>query len=552
MDLGLKGGAMAKDSDNLSEVEYHAFQMLRSGRWSRRDFMKHAGAMGIGAAMAGTIIDAVLPGGLAAAATPVKGGVGRIGIDVPSALPDPVTMADEGAIVTTQIAGEYLVYPDTNWNLQPMLATSWSSPSATKFVFKLRQGVKFHSGQEMTSADVVATFQTLCNPSGGSAGLSAFAGILVPSGVVATDTYTVTFNLESPFVDFPYLLSPFSYNSIILPANYKPGTFMSTPQGTGAYMVSSYTPAQGATFVANPKYWGSGGPYMTGINLTYYSDPSTGVLDMVGGQYDYFPSVTYAQGQELFYTSGISIQAHKSSGYRTIQMRSDIKPFDNVYLRQAVANCLDRPGMVASLIGGYGTLGNDSYFAPVFPVSKLAISKIPQRTQNIRLAKQLLAKGGKPRGFAVTLTTEDYQEIPLLAQTIKANCALAGIDVKLNVESQGAYYGPDWLSVPFGITDWGARGVPSQGIAPAYTSKGTWNSAHWKNPQFDKLFTQFNSELDVTKSEQLAEKMALLMHTQVPDAIAYWLDDTQAYRKGVNIGYAPSNFVNVTNMWLPA
>lgn len=542
---------MSSSDHKASEAEYYAFTMLKSGRWSRRDFFKNTSVLGIGAAMAGTIIDA-LPASMAGAATPVKGGTGRIGINVPTSLPDPVTMADEGSIVTCQIAGEYLVYPDTNWILRPMLASSWSSPSATKFIFKLRQGVTFHNGQTMTSADVVSTFKTLSDPNGGSAGYSAFKGILSPSGVVATDRYTVTFNLDVPFVDFPYLLSPFSYNSIVLPANYKQGTFMSTPQGTGAYMVKSYTPDQGTTYVANPHYWGTGAPYMDGINLSYYANPQTGVLDMVGGQFDYFPSVTYASGQELFYSSNISIQSHKSSGYRTIQMRTDIAPFKNQYLREAVAWSLNREGMLASLIGGYGSLGNDNYFAPVFPVSKLAIKEIPQRHQNIKKAREALAKAGKPRGFKVTLTTEDYQEIPLLAQTIKADCAKVGIDVSLNVESQTAYYGPDWLAVPFGITDWGARGVPSQGIQPAFTSKGTWNSAHWKNPQFDKLFGQFNAELNTLKREKIAEEMAMIMYTQVPDAIAYWIDDTQAYAKGVHIGYAPSNYVNTTNMWLPA
>lgn len=542
---------MGKNDHTPNDAEYYAFQNLRSGRWTRRDLLRGASALGIGSVMMGTIIDA-LPASMAAAATPNKGGVGRIGINVPSALPDPVTMADEGAIVTCQIAGEYLVYPDAHWNLRPVLATSWTSPSASKFVFKLRQGVTFHTGQTMTSADVVATFKKLCDPNGGSAGYSAFKGILSPSGVVATDQHTVTFNLDTPFVDFPYLLSPFSYNSIILPANYAAGTFMSTSQGTGAYMVSGYHPDQSAAFVANPHYWGSGGPYMSGINLTYFADPQTGVLDMAGGQFDYFPSVTYSSGQELFYNPALKIQSHKSSGYRTIQMRTDMAPFKNEYLREAVAWSLDREGMLASLLGGYGTLGNDSYFAPVFPVSKLAIKKIPQRQQNLKKAKEMLAKGGKPRGFKVTLTTEDYQEIPLLAQTIKANCAKVGIDVNLNIESQSAYYGPDWLGVPFGITDWGARGVPSQGIQPAFTSKGTWNSAHWKDAQFDKLFTQFNANLNTTKREQIAEEMALIMHQQVPDAIAYWLDDTQAYVKGANIGYAPSNYVNVTNMWLPA
>jgi peptide/nickel transport system substrate-binding protein len=527
------------------------YSQLKSGRWDRRKFLQQAFVVGLGVPMIGALIDTALPGGLAAAATINRGGTGTIGTNAPTLLPDPATVLDQGGIVATQIAGEYLMVPDIHWNLQPALASTYKMKNASTHVFTIRPGVMFHNGQNLTAADVVQTFRSLVAK--GSAASSTYAGILKSGGVVATGPMEVTFHLEVPWVGFAYLCSPFAYQSIILPANYKVGSFMTTPQGTGAYMVKSYTPGVGATYVANPKYWNSAkaGPYMDGINLVFYSDTSAGVLSMAAGSYDYMPAVSYGTGQELFYTKGVSIQSHASTSYRSVQMRVDKgQPLANVHKRLAIASCLDRKGMVASLLGGYGTVANDSYMAPAFPTSALAIKKLPQRSQNIREAKKFLAQAGVPRGFKVTLTTEAVYEIPLLAQTIKANCAQAGIDINLKVTDQNDYYN-EWTSVPMGITDWSARGIPAQGLQ-YYTAGNSWNTAHWADRKFDTALTHLNSASTPRAAVLAGFSIAREMYHQVPVAIPYWIDDTQAYATGVTIGYAPSTLVNVTNMHLPA
>jgi peptide/nickel transport system substrate-binding protein len=65
----------------------------------------------------------------------------------------------------------------------------------------------------------------------------------------------VTFHLDRPYVDFPYLVSAFTYNSFILPKNYKAGSFTKGRIGTGPFVLTKYTPKVGATYVANKHYW---------------------------------------------------------------------------------------------------------------------------------------------------------------------------------------------------------------------------------------------------------------------------------------------------------
>ena len=94
--------------------------------------------------------------------------------------------------------------------------------------------------------------------------------------------------------------------------------------------------------------------------------------------------------------------------------------------------------------------------------------------------------------------------------------------------------------------DWAARGVPSQLIVPAYTSKGVWNSAHWKNAEFDKAMAGLDAELDEGKRKELALTAAKIQHDEVPAVIAYWITQVRAVRK--NIIGIPGQFTDMANV----
>src|SRR4029078_4307798 len=80
-------------------------------------------------------------------------------------------------------------------------------------------------GTPLRVEDVVATMKMLSDPKVGSSALSAFSGVLSPDGVRKVDDQTVHFTLDRPYVDFPYTVADDNYNSIILPAGYKKGSF---------------------------------------------------------------------------------------------------------------------------------------------------------------------------------------------------------------------------------------------------------------------------------------------------------------------------------------
>ncbi|MDX6552298.1 MAG: peptide/nickel transport system substrate-binding protein, partial [Gaiellales bacterium] len=385
----------------MNDLEYHLYEEAKAGRLTRQQLLVRASVLGISVPALTAILAAC--GGGSSSSTPAasssggaikKGGTGIFGITSPAQDVDPVTMFNTGSIMTTQLACDYLVFPDDKYALQPRLATKWvAGATPDEWTFTIRQGVKWHDGTPFTVDDVVASFDRITDPDIGSAALSAFAGVLSKGNVEKVDEQTVKFHLDRAYGDFPYLLSSFNYNAVILPKNYQVGSFTKGGIGTGPFILKTFSVDQGATYVKNPSYWGEGLPYLDAAEIKYFADTPPIVLALQGGSIHVFPQVPFQGSQALFNDSNIKVTETSSSEYRTLQMRADMEPFNKKEARQAVAYALDRPGLVEGLLGGKAEVGNDHAFAPIYPGSPTT-SDVPQRTQDIEKAKQLLATAG--------------------------------------------------------------------------------------------------------------------------------------------------------------
>jgi peptide/nickel transport system substrate-binding protein len=522
------------ENDLQRELGQNLVDEVNKGRMTRRELLVRGTVIGLSmstigsllAACGGSTTSGTASASASASVAPKTGGTMRVAMVPPTGALDPVVMYDAGAIATVQQVCEYLAWAENDLSLRPVLAESWTPDATAKvWTFKLRQNVTFNNGQAMTADDVVATFQRLTDPKSGSSALSNFAGILSMSGVSKVDATTVQFALDSAFADFPYLVSSSNYNCVILPKNYN-GNFEKSPVGTGPFTLSAYTSKQSATFKKNPTYWQKGLPYLDGAVFTY-ADEQAQTLQLQAGNQDMQLSTPFQGSQALFTDPNIKIVSTPSTQMREVQMRVDKAPFDNKSVRQAIAYCLDRPGIMQSLFNGKGLLGNDNVFCSLYPVGV----SIPQRAQDYAKAKQLLAAAGQS-ALTVTLVAEEYLEVPQYAQIIQQMCKPAGITVNLQLQSQAQYYGKDqsapWLTVPFGITDWAARAIPSQFFLPMLTTKGVWNSSHWSNSQFDSLAKQYDATLDQAKRKDIGTQMATIQTEETPIIIAYWIEVLRA------------------------
>jgi peptide/nickel transport system substrate-binding protein len=532
------------------EIANHIIDEFAAGRLSRRDFIRRGTVVGISVPLLGSILaacgsssssSAKTGASSSATGTGAPGAVIKAGIVTPTAAINPVTVADQGGLDMLAQTGEYLCLSGQTLQLQPVLATSWSANStADVWTFKIRQGVKFHNGAALTADDVVYTYQLHTNTKNGSNALSAFAGVLSPSGVKKVDAATVEFHLDAPNGNFPYLTSSDNYNMIILPNGYDPAKWQSTFIGTGPFVLGSYTPKSGATFTRNESYWGTKAlPSQT--VFTFYDTQTPAILALTGSNIDVVGQFSVTGAQELL-TGSYNIIKLKSSAHRELSFRCDQAPFTDPRVRQAVALSINRPAIVTALFKGYADVGNDSPFAPVFPSTDTSVA---QRVQNISQAKSLLAAAGHPNGFNTNLVTENFLEIPEYAQIVEQSAAAIGVKIGLKVESSSAYYGKatfgnsDWLDATMSLVDYGHRSVPNVFLtAPletinAKTGTGPWNAAHFNNAQYDKLVAQYIAAVDLTTQKGLAGQIETLLLAQTPIIYGYFYNYLTATAQGV-------------------
>ncbi|PAP97907.1 ABC transporter substrate-binding protein [Mesorhizobium mediterraneum] len=522
---------------NRSPHQNHLIDGLVDGRVSRRDFIRHGSLLGVSLPLLSRISAVAGFGGLPslARAQGTPGATIRVACGAPTATIDPMTTTDNSGFMLLQQAGEYLCVVGPDLVLQPVLAESWNSNDiGTVWTFKLRKGVKFHSGGEMKADDVVSSIDRLADPASSSNALSVFKGILQKGATRKVDDYTVEFHLDAPNGNFPYMMSSDNYNAIIIPASYK-GDYEKSFDGTGPFRIEKYTAKVGASFVRNENYWGLKAlPQRT--EFTFFNDEQSQILALQGGQVDMMLFVSPLAGIGLLNDPNFNIISAKTSGHNQFHMRCDSDPFKDPRVRRAIALCLDRDKLVAGLLKGRASLGNDSPFAPIFPSTD---ASVPQRKQDIALAKQLMEAAGAGNGFKVTLTTERYLEIPEYAQLIQNWVKEISIDLDLSLLDQGSYYGDgtfgksNWLDSVVGITDYAHRGVPNVLLGAPLKSDGTWNAAHFKNKDYDALVSSYIAALDLEAQKATAGKIQNLLLEETPVIFGYFTDLLVPTAKGV-------------------
>ena len=423
--------------------------------------------------------------------------------------------------------------------LEGRLAESWTpNQKGDVWTFKLRQGVAFNDGSPFEAEDVVATMDRLVDPKSGSAALAALGGILAPGGTKKVDQYTVAFNLEKPFADFPYMVCASSYNTVMLPRSYS-SNWVKNPIGTGPWVLKEYVAKQKCTAVKNPTYWGKDEkgrqlPYMDQVDWIMIQDESASTLQLQSGAADVQAQTVYQGSQQLFADPNLKVLEFPSTGMREVAFNVTKDPWTDYRLRQAVALCLDRTTIIQALFNGTGTIGNDTVFSSLYPNAP----QIPDRTQDYEKAKQLLADAGHSGGLDATLTAEKYLEVPQYAQLIQQQCKPAGINVSIEQMDYNKFYAgasdnTPWLNSPWCIVEWGQRPTPAVYIQAMLLPTSAWTSSHWDNQEFVGLFDQYMSTTDEQSRLALATKMATIEQNDTPTIQAFWITQLRAMRKNV-------------------
>ncbi len=535
----------------LTERENHLIDEARRGGLSRREFLAAASVAGMGLSLAG------LFAGSADAATKKKKAAStggrkpllRLSGIAPGSKLEPVVINNGGALLHLGLAGEYLCHSNNTGVLEPRVAESWkSNADSTVWTFKIRKGIKFHnSGKTLTAADVVATFDLHADPANKGNALSVFKGFLEKGGTTKVDDYTVQFNLKAPVGGWPYLVSSTNYNCIILPAGYA-GDWEQSFEGCGPWIKEKYVVDQGVTYRRNPTYWDkTRQPNFEKLQVLQYKDDGARLAALQSGQIDWDSFASATTAKTLQNDANFTVQQTPSNGHLQLHISADRGPFAaDKRLRQALLLTLDRPGIVAGVLNGFGLQGNDSPMTPGMPTTDKTVA---QRKKDVAQAKSLMAAAGKPNGFDVTLTTWGRADITLLAQIVQQSAKDIGINVKIDIaDSDGsAYYDdkrdPSWLKSDFGITEYGHRDVANVYLNAAVKTGGVWNAAHYSNKEVDAQIASYIGSSDLTVQKAASKKIQELMLDDSPIGFTFFANTLDVAKKGLSNYY--TNGMNV-------
>jgi peptide/nickel transport system substrate-binding protein len=527
----------------------------------RRTFIRWAATLGLSAPAISTILTACTPATAppataptsasaapAAAATtqPVRGGTIRV-TGSPAVEINPHKLTSSGGIITTFPCLNFLARVSADGVPQPELATSWTPSADTKmWTFKLRQGVTFHDGSSFSADDVVATYKRLADKSTGSTAASTL-NFLPPDGIEKVDDYTVAFHLSRAQADFPYYT--YIYQAGILPANWS-GDWATSPMGTGPFKMNSYTAGQGSTYVRNESYWENGLPYLDGIDIKIWQDPSGELTALQSGASDMMALTPYDALDDIRKNPNLQVLSSRSASYDAMHMRVDTPPFDNPKVRQALALALNRQDVLNIVLGpDGGDLASDQ---PVAPILRDHVD-VAMKTQDLAMAKQLLAEAGHPNGFDFDLPTHSGAEwLKNWALTLQQAFAPLGVKANLVVETSQVYY-THWTTVTTGVTEWASRSTASEILNSAYRTGVNWNSAHWSNPAFDTALDQLDATVDLNKRKELMLTLEKALSDEVPAIITYARSSPRGLSKRVQgITQDPNRYLDLRSVYLTA
>jgi peptide/nickel transport system substrate-binding protein len=473
---------------------------VAQAKLGRRDFLGRAAALGVSAAFANGLLTSA-----ARAEGPVKGGLLRAGMQGGSATDslDPATWQSQVPYFFGRQWAEQLVQIDAKGELQPALAEEWgASADAKVWTFKIRKGVQFHNGKEMTPADVLATMERHSDANSKSGALGIMQGI----DKITVDGQNVVFTLKEANADLPFLMD--DYHLMIQPNGGKDNPTEGI--GTGPYKIAVNEVGVRLGGEKFAGYWRDDRGHADQIEIIVINDATARMSALQSGQVHMVNRVEPKVVDLIKRLPGITIRNVAGKGHYVFIAHCNTAPFDNNDLRLALKYAVDREEMVQKILMGYGSVGNDTPINKSYPL----FTEMEQRTFDPDKAAFHYKKSGHSGSVLFRTSDVAFPGAIDAAQLYQQSAAKAGITIEIKREPGDGYWSEVWNKQPFSASYWGGRPTQDQMYSTAYYSKADWNDTRFFNEKFDQMLFQARAELDTDKRKKLYADMGTIVRDE--------------------------------------
>lgn len=396
------------------------------------------------------------------AAEDIRGGTLTYGSLVEPPALDPFHQGADARIQVTTLIYQGLFYEGMDGPV-PLLATGYEvSDDGLTYTFQLREGVKFHTGADMTAADVKYSYDYIRDAENGSPGAGDFNMI---SEINAIDDFTVEFVLDRPNASLPMTLGN-KYGAVVPVGTFdeeSARTAMNqTSVGTGPFQISTYETNSYLELTRFEDYWQDGLPYLDGITYLYMPNNAALLVALKNGQIDAAQLGRPQDSEQLEGMDSLNVERWPSLGQKSIDLDSDYGALENLQVRQAIALAVDKEEIMQAAIGGYGTVIN-SMVAGMQDGWGVPADDLEFVDHNPERARELLAEAGFADGVELKLTTiTGYDWMDPAAVTLREQLADVGIDLSIERVDLGVWI-DNFRSQNMGFTfnDWATQPDPN-------------------------------------------------------------------------------------------
>ncbi|MGF1623705.1 MAG: ABC transporter substrate-binding protein [Alphaproteobacteria bacterium] len=418
-------------------------------------------------------------------------------------------------------------YEPGTTELVPDLAESYEiSDDGLVYTFHLRDGVTFHNGRALTSADIKYSIERAVNPETLSPGQGFFwmiegfdeaaAGEAEGlSGIATPDDGTVVITLSRPDATFLHVMAiNFSFAVPREAVEEFGADFGTNPVGTGAFRLTEWALGQHLIFDRNEDYYHEGLPKLDQVVFEVGQDPSVALLRLENGEVDILgdgiPPARFVDIMEnAAYDDQIVEGGQLHTGYVTMNVL--MPPFDDVRVRQAVNMAINKDRIVR-IVNGRAVPANQ----PLPPAMPGYAEDYEGYAYDPDAAKALLVEAGFADGFDTELYAMNTDPNPRIAQAIQQDLAAVGIRVELQTLAQSTVIDAGgqpnqapmiWSGGMAWIADFPD---PSNFYGPILgcggAVQGGWNWAWYCNEELDAKAAEADAMTDPARAE---ERLAL-------------------------------------------
>ena len=456
----------------------------------------------------------------------------------------PDRIEPHGTVMTVQhklaISATYeaLLAIDNKFNILPSLATKWAQESPTVYVFTLRQGVKFHDGSNLTTEDVLFTFERILDPKRPGDAQNKLRAI---KSVTSPGANTIRIELNRPFAPFMRYMAVPEVTAIVNKkfALARGNDLTKEANGTGPFKITRFEPGVGIFLDKFADYWQKGIPYLDSVDIRIIPDDSTRLAALRTGEID----MTYFRPDKKRLIDTLrNVQTSPPIGnaMELIVMNCKMAPLDKFEVRQAIAMAVDTKAIASTVLpGGLSTLGMWVPSADTTFGYKGDGTDLPYAKPDPAKAKQLLAAAGFPDGIEIKIqyiNTAAFQINQRITELMRDQVAKAGIKVVLE-PVEFATFLSNYVTGKFqiGISGRGME-VDPDGMFTAEAITAS-RLSQCKDPKVDAYVDQERAENDPAKRAKIIDELQRYVVQQAyyifpvnsPLRIEVWKSDVKGY-----------------------